>query len=143
VDQNTRYGLGIEPLDRTLRAADRDRDAIAAILRREHLVGRIDDDELEERLERCFTAKRYSELDALIADFPAPARVAPPATSRRGRQVAAILLVALVALVWLMALVGWAMRGHSYFVFARPGVPALNAPGSPNPPVPPQSPTSP
>lgn len=34
--------------------------------------GRIDLDELDERLERALTAKTYAELDALTADLPSP-----------------------------------------------------------------------
>jgi hypothetical protein len=58
------------PRDRNLRASDRDRDALAAILRSEHVAGRLTQDEFEERLATCLAAKTYAELDALIADFP-------------------------------------------------------------------------
>jgi len=58
------------PRDRTLRAGDKERDAVCAILRQHHLEGRLDTDELQARLERCMTAKTYAELDGLIADFP-------------------------------------------------------------------------
>ena len=40
------------------------------ILRQQHLDGRIDGDEFQERLGRCLGAKTYAELDALVADFP-------------------------------------------------------------------------
>ena len=120
VAESTRYGLRVGPLDRTLRAADRDREAVADILRREHLVGRLDDDELEERLGRCLVAKRYAELDALIADFPNTHRVRAATRPRRLRHVAAAVLVALVALIWLLSLLGWAARQHPYYFFPRP-----------------------
>jgi hypothetical protein len=47
-----------------------ERDAVSEILRQAHLEGRIDNDEFQERVERCLTAKTYAELDALIADLP-------------------------------------------------------------------------
>ena len=71
------------PLDRDLRASNRDRDAVGDILRREHLAGRLDIDEYEERYGRCLEAKTYAQLDQLIVDLPAgaeaPAEAAPRA----------------------------------------------------------------
>ena len=74
------------PGNRRLRVADRDREAVADILRREHIVGRIDNEEFEERITRCLAAKTYADLDALIEDFPADERTAP----RLGRRPAAV-----------------------------------------------------
>ena len=59
------------PQDRSLRAANADRDAIADILRRQHAAGRLDTDEFGERYGRSLQAKTYAELDELIADLPA------------------------------------------------------------------------
>jgi Domain of unknown function (DUF1707) len=58
------------PRDRTLRVGDREREAVAAILRQQHVEGRLDTVEFQERLERCLAAKTYRELDQLTADFP-------------------------------------------------------------------------
>ena len=58
------------PRDRSLRVGDREREAVAAILRRQHVEGRLDAVEFQERLDRCLAAKTYGELDRLIADFP-------------------------------------------------------------------------
>jgi Domain of unknown function (DUF1707) len=58
------------PRDRTLRVGDREREAVGAILRQQHVEGRLDAAEFQERLERCLAAKTYRELDQLIADFP-------------------------------------------------------------------------
>jgi len=58
------------PQDRNLRAADADREAVAETLRAEHLAGRLDTDELQERIEGCYAAKSYADLDALLADLP-------------------------------------------------------------------------
>jgi hypothetical protein len=76
------YDLGDGPRDRSLRVGDKERDAVGAILRQRHLEGRLDTDELQARLERCLTAKTYSDLDALIADFPRR----EPARRRAARQ---------------------------------------------------------
>lgn len=59
-----------EPRDRRLRASDAEREAVTAILRREHVAGRLDSVEFEDRLSRCLTAKSYAEIDELIGDLP-------------------------------------------------------------------------
>jgi hypothetical protein len=92
------------PYDRSLRAADSDRESVAAILREQHVAGRIDDDELQDRIERCYTAKTYADLDAVIADLPHE----EPAVTSRGTLRALrlwprfaflpLLLIAIVAL---------------------------------------------
>jgi Domain of unknown function (DUF1707) len=58
------------PRDRRLRVGDSEREAVGEILRRQHVEGRLDTDELNERLERCLAAKTYAELDELVADLP-------------------------------------------------------------------------
>ena len=67
------------PRDRSLRVGDQEREAVGAILRQGHLEGRLDTDELQDRLERSVAAKTYAELDALIADFPGQSRDRRPA----------------------------------------------------------------
>jgi Domain of unknown function (DUF1707) len=58
------------PRDRQLRVGNAERDAVVEILRNEHVAGRLDHNEFDERLGRCLSAKTYADLDALIADFP-------------------------------------------------------------------------
>lgn len=58
------------PRDRTLRVGDREREAVAEMLRRHHLDGRLDADEFQERIEHCLAAKSYRDLDQLLADLP-------------------------------------------------------------------------
>jgi hypothetical protein len=65
--------------DPNLRAADADREQIAERLRRSHSEGRLDMDEFQERLERCYAAKTFGQLDQLVRDLP---RV-PEADERR------------------------------------------------------------
>ncbi|MDX6426593.1 MAG: hypothetical protein QOD52_1998 [Gaiellaceae bacterium] len=59
------------PRDRRLRVGDNEREAVAGVLREQHLQGRLTSDEFQERLDRCLTATTYAELDALVEDFPA------------------------------------------------------------------------
>ena len=53
-----------------LRASDADRDAAADRLRQHHTDGRLDQDEFQERLDRCFAAKTVGELAELTRDLP-------------------------------------------------------------------------
>jgi hypothetical protein len=59
-----------------LRASHDDREAVVERLRQAAGDGRLDLDELEERLERAFAAKTYGDLEPLTADLP-PERPAP------------------------------------------------------------------
>ncbi|WP_413775618.1 DUF1707 SHOCT-like domain-containing protein [Micromonospora sp. RTGN7] len=56
-----------------MRAADEDRQTVADRLRSAVDEGRLDLHEYDERLQRAYTARTYGELDALVADLPAPA----------------------------------------------------------------------
>ena len=53
-----------------LRAADADREHTAERLRENHAEGRLDMDEFQQRLERCYQAKTVGELDELVRDLP-------------------------------------------------------------------------
>lgn len=65
----------LEPRRRgELRASDGDRDACARALRAHYAHGRIDEDELEERLETATRARTQGELKTLLRDLP---RAAP------------------------------------------------------------------
>jgi Domain of unknown function (DUF1707) len=65
-----RYDPDGGPYDRSLRVGDKERDAVGEILGQAHVDGRLDNDEFQSRLERCLTAKTYTDLDGLIADLP-------------------------------------------------------------------------
>jgi hypothetical protein len=54
----------------SVRAADADREAIADRLRESHGEGRLDVQEFQERLDRCYQAKTAGELEQLVADLP-------------------------------------------------------------------------
>ena len=91
----TPYDLD-EPRERGLRVSDAEREAVAAILRREHVAGRLDSVEFDDRLSRCLAAKSYRELDELIVDLPTQSRV-----PRRSARISAwpLPLLPIVALV--------------------------------------------
>lgn len=61
--------------DPNMRASDADREATADRLRQHHTDGRIDPEEFQERLDKCYAAKTVGELAELTRDLPAdPAR---------------------------------------------------------------------
>ena len=107
-----------------LRASDADREAIAERLRAAAVEGRLDPDELEDRLETAFRARTYGELDRLVADLPAvPARRVLPRREASFARVAFVLALRLAAVLailtaavavaalafawWAIALVVW------------------------------------
>jgi hypothetical protein len=69
-DRKSTYDGREGPRDRNLRVGDAEREAVGEILRREHVNGRLDVVEFQERLDRSLVAKRYADLDALVADLP-------------------------------------------------------------------------
>jgi hypothetical protein len=58
------------PRPADLRISDDDRHQVAEVLRRAAGEGRLDLDELEERLESAFAAKTYGQLEPLVRDLP-------------------------------------------------------------------------
>jgi uncharacterized protein DUF1707 len=55
---------------RELRAADSDRDAVAAVLREAAAEGRLSLDEVDERLTAVYAAKTYADLEPITRDLP-------------------------------------------------------------------------
>ncbi len=71
-----------------LRVSDAERSQVAEALARHYSDGRLDHDELEERLQAAMAAKTRGDLEPLLADLPdvvAP----PPPPPPRSRHVAA------------------------------------------------------
>ncbi len=54
-----------------MRAADADRDRVAALLNTAYVDGRLSKDEYDDRLDAALSARTYAELDRVIADLPA------------------------------------------------------------------------
>lgn len=63
-----------------LRVSDQDRHRVAEVLREAAAEGRLEIDELDERLEAAYAAKVYADLVPLTADLPGalPAPMPPP-----------------------------------------------------------------
>lgn len=74
---------GGTPDPRDLRCSDADREKVAEALRSATADGRIDLDELHERLERTYAARTYRELEPLVADLPGVAGSSLPAVRPR------------------------------------------------------------
>jgi hypothetical protein len=125
----------------TLRASDADRDAIAARLHEAAVDGRLDADELEERLHLALRARTYGDLRRLVVDLPAqPARWEPrrrsgmaPFAFALALRVAIAVAVVAVAMVVIVATAMWwlawlvlfmVLRGRRYGI-ARPRSNAL------------------
>jgi Domain of unknown function (DUF1707) len=101
----------------SLRASDADREAVAERLRRAAGEGRLEPDELEERLHTALRARTYGDLRRLLSDLPAK----PLAWERRGAEmvpaarialavamrVAIALAVVVVVLVVATVMVAW------------------------------------
>jgi hypothetical protein len=65
---------------RDYRASDADREAAAERLRLASVEGRIDSEELEQRIAGAYAARTMADLDALVRDVtPPPPPVPPPA----------------------------------------------------------------
>ncbi len=96
-----------------LRVSDAEREAVAERLRQATAEGRLTPEELEERLGRALGALTRGELDAVVADLPAPRR-RPRGSSGRRPELAAFASTALL----LVAI--WALSGMGYFWPAWP-----------------------
>jgi hypothetical protein len=86
----------------SVRIGTAEREAAASALSEHFAAGRLDQDELEERLDRAYAAKTGADLEPLFQDLPRPG--SPVATSQPDRAPAAVrstgrsaLLVAVLA----------------------------------------------
>jgi hypothetical protein len=59
-----------------MRASDADRERVAEALREAAAEGRLDLEELNQRLDQVFAAKTYAELAPITADIPSPGTTA-------------------------------------------------------------------
>ncbi len=113
----------------TLRASDRDRDQVAERLRHAAAEGRLQTEELEDRLHAALSAKTYAQLDAVVSDLPAPelarrSRSPAPLELRRLAAVVGALSITLL----LIADVAWGLDGsheHHHWVEGLRGAPVI------------------
>jgi hypothetical protein len=116
----------------SLRASDADRDAVAERLRQAAVEGRLDADELEQRLHTALRARTYGDLDRLLRDLPAkpvkwerPQRMAVgPAAGFAllmvARTMVALTVLAVVGFVAVMTAAWWIV-GLIVFLVLRSG----------------------
>jgi hypothetical protein len=71
-----------------LRISDADRHQVAELLRQSAGEGRLDIEELEERLEAAYAAKTYGELVPLTADLPVGATTQTPLVPTQSSSIA-------------------------------------------------------
>jgi Flp pilus assembly protein TadB len=105
-----------------LRASDADRDAVIDRLREALGEGRLESDELEQRVDGALRARTYGQLEELLADLPVDGRVFWRRAGSRTNSVArtallgagllfalilAFVLVALVVMLVLAAAAWW------------------------------------
>ena len=70
-----------------LRASDAERERVVAFLREHALLGRLTDDELEDRIGLAYASVTVGDLEKLISDLPRASRPAPaPAPHRAPRS---------------------------------------------------------
>ena len=113
----------------TLRASDADRDAVAAKLHQAAVEGRLDADELEERLHLALRARTYGDLRRLVAALPAarPPRslgrttfaLAVRAVVMLVAVAVALAVIAATAMWWLAWLLVWMMLSGRRYGAAR------------------------
>jgi hypothetical protein len=94
-----------------LRAGDADRDRVADRLRKAHADGRLDSEELDERIERCLRARTFGELQRLTADLHTPARGRELSLAPVGRRSGVRIVLAAIAVLWVLAA---AAHGHAH-----------------------------
>jgi hypothetical protein len=112
-----------------LRVSDAERERVVDFLRENALVGRLDHDELDERIGLAYAAVTRGDLERLIGDLPrgnAPRHPAPrrPAKVARRREPShAMVLVGVAALaIPMIALVGAALAIVAVGVMMTPVV---------------------
>jgi Domain of unknown function (DUF1707) len=97
--------MTVSPTSPDVRVGDRERSAAADRLAAHAAAGRLSVEELEARVERAQAAVVRRDLDALLADLPAPSR-RPAVASPRPPGVVLFLGAALAATVALSVAVG-------------------------------------
>jgi Domain of unknown function (DUF4190)/Domain of unknown function (DUF1707) len=107
-----------EPGKRDLRASDAEREETVERLRVAGVEGRLDSDELEERIESAIAARWCSELEGLTLDVtPPPARMHPmppvfvrPARRPNGLAIASVVVG--VLWMWWLGSIAAVVMGH-------------------------------
>ena len=88
--------------DAALRASDADRDAVAERLRAAAVEGRLDADELEQRVHVALRARTYGQLQQLLDDLPDAPRLWRGRPRLSGRPTTTAVVLAVRVLVFLV-----------------------------------------
>ena len=88
--------------DAALRASDADRDAVAERLRAAAVEGRLDADELEQRVHVALRARTYGQLQQLLDDLPDAPRSGRGRPRLSGRPTTTAVVLAVRVLVFLV-----------------------------------------
>jgi hypothetical protein len=94
-----------------LRVGDRERDATADALREHAAAGRLDPEELEQRLEAAYAARTQADLDPLTHDLPARETLPAPRERSLPEGAGRLILGALAADVFALAI--WVASGDA------------------------------
>jgi uncharacterized membrane protein YccC len=98
-------------LDPGVRASDTDREQVGERLRRHHAEGRIDAEEFQDRIDRCYKAKTIGDLRQLVNDLPREHEEAAERSSYL-RRLWRVPLVPIILAIWVISiLTGW-HHGH-------------------------------
>lgn len=112
--------MAFDPADPGLRASDADREATADKLRLATAEGRLDPDELDERLSAAYGARYCNELTGLTADVTPPPPPPPPVVAaprfvqapQRTNGFAVASLVCALTWMWGVGSVSAIVLGH-------------------------------
>ncbi len=104
----------LRPDRRILRASDADRERAVDFLRRHSAEGRLDVEELSDRVGKALSAKTLGELDDLTYDLPSdlPLAAPLPPAAPSGRSFGGGLVVSRIALVYLLLFIGLSAGHH-------------------------------
>jgi hypothetical protein len=118
--------MSIDPSTPGLRASDADREAVVGRLHRAATEGRLDADELEERISAAYAAKLCTDLDPLVADITPPqVPVARPVFVAPRRSTNGFAVASLVSsIVWM-----WWLGSIAAIVFGHVALRQINASG--------------
>src|SRR3954469_23154144 len=98
-----------------IRASDAERERVVTFLREHALAGRLDSDELEERIGLAYHAVYVGDLERLMRDLPRPSAPAPAprraASCSRQRRPNPVLILAGIALLFVTGLPMVVMAG--------------------------------
>lgn len=110
-----------------VRASDAERDEIVTQLRTHAADGRLDVDELGERVERAYAAKTRRDLVAIVDDLPRPPRPRPNIDAGFDEHLRSYLgVMALLVAIWALTGMGyfwpvWPMLGWGLGLFSHAG----------------------